>query len=48
MKVGELGKWLNCYFKANKDLEVEVEILPYRGETKKQRRDKLINDILKK
>ena len=33
MKVGEWGKWLNCEFKPNKDLEVEVEILPYRGET---------------
>lgn len=47
-KVGEWGKWLNCEFKPNKDLEVEVEILPYRGETKKQKRDRLINEILKK
>jgi hypothetical protein len=45
MKVGEWGKWINCDFKLNKDLEVEVEILPYGGETKQQKRDRILNEL---
>jgi hypothetical protein len=44
-KVGEWGKWINCDFKLNKDLEVEVEILPYGGETKQQKRDRILNEL---
>jgi hypothetical protein len=36
MKVGEWGKWINCEFKLNQDLEVEVEILQYGAETKQK------------
>jgi hypothetical protein len=45
MKVGECGKWINCDFKLNKNLEVEVEILPYGGETKQQKRDRILNEL---
>lgn len=48
MKVGEWGKWKNYYFEPTDDGIIEVEILQYGAETKKQKRDRLINDFLKK
>ena len=48
MKVGEFGKWVNCAFETNEDGFVEIEINKYGSETKRQKRDRLIYDILKK
>ena len=45
MKVGEWGKWLNCEFKPNKYGIVEVEILQYGGETKQQKRDRILKEL---
>ena len=45
MKVGEWGKWINCEFKLNQDLKVEVEILQYGAETKQQKRDKKLTEL---
>ena len=45
MKVGEWSKWINCEFKLNQDLQVDVEILPYGGETKQQKRDRILNEL---
>ena len=44
MKVGEWGKWINCEFKLNQDLQIDDEILPY-GETKQQKRDRILNEL---
>ena len=45
MKVGEFGKWKAHRFEPTKNGIVEVEILQYGPETKKQKRDRLINKI---
>ena len=45
MKVGEWGKWLNCEFKPNKYGIVEVEILQYGGETRQQKRDRILKEL---
>lgn len=47
MKVGEWGKWINCKFETNENSYVEIEINKYGSETKRQKRDRLIDDILK-
>jgi hypothetical protein len=46
MKVGDWGKWKNHSFTPTSNGIIEVEIYPYGPETKRQKRDRLINEIL--
>lgn len=48
MKVGQCGKWKNYRFTPTSNGIIEVEIAPYGRETKRQKRDRLINKILSK
>jgi hypothetical protein len=48
MKVGEWGKWKNHSFETTTNGIIEVEIAPYGRETKSQKRNRLINEILLK
>ena len=47
MKVGEFGKWENEKIAPSKNGIIEIEIVPFGGETKSQRRERLIGEILK-
>lgn len=47
MKIGDFGKWLNYDFEIPKSGSVvEVEIVPFGSETKRQKRDRIIKNIL--
>jgi hypothetical protein len=48
MMVGKYGKWENHRFTPTSDGVIEVEIFSYGTETKRQKRDRLINEILSK
>jgi hypothetical protein len=48
MKVGKWGKWENYRFTPTSNGIIEVEIYTYGTETKRQKRDRLINEILSK
>ena len=46
MKVGEWGKWKNHIFTPTSNGIIEVEIYPYGSETKRQKRHKLLSELL--
>jgi hypothetical protein len=48
MKVGEWGKWKNHSFTPTSNGIIEVEIFSSGSETKRQKRNRLINEILSK
>ena len=48
MMVGKYGKWENFRFTPTSNGVIEVEIFSYGSETKRQKRDRLINEILSK
>jgi hypothetical protein len=48
MMVGKYGKWENHSFTPTSNGVIEVEIYQYGSETKRQKRDRLINEILSK
>jgi hypothetical protein len=48
MKVGEWGKWKKNSFTPTSNGIIEVEIFSSGSETKRQKRDRLINEILSK
>jgi hypothetical protein len=48
MMVGKYGKWENFKFTPTSNGVIEVEIYSYGSETKRQKRDRLINEILSK
>jgi len=48
MMVGKYGKWENHCFTPTSNGVIEVEIYQYGSETKRQKRDRLINEILSK
>jgi hypothetical protein len=48
MMVGKYGKWENSKFTPTSNGIIEVEIFSSGSETKRQKRDRLINEILSK
>lgn len=48
MMVGKWDKWENYQFTTTSNGVIEVEIYPYGSETKRQKRDRLIDKILLK
>ena len=47
MMAGKFGKWENYRFTPTSSSVIEVEVAPYDKETKRQKRDRLISEILK-
>jgi hypothetical protein len=45
MKVGEWGKWKNHPFDKTDNGVIEVEILQYGAETKRQKRDRILKEL---